>query len=92
MSIKYNKLCSSNIIKRKYFLRLFDSPSKQSVDALIEKENIHVNMIKQGVCVLVKMSNSKQDYIYLGNALSAIDDGEVKIMFFNSMDYTANQI
>lgn len=68
------------------------STSKQSDDALIEKENIHVSKIKQGVCVLVKMSSSKQDYIYLGKALSEVeDDGEVKIMFFKSMDHTATK-
>ncbi|CAH0558569.1 unnamed protein product [Brassicogethes aeneus] len=68
------------------------STSKQSDDALIEKENIHINKIKQGVCVLVKMSSSKQDYIYLGKALSEVeDDGEVKIMFFKSMDHTATK-
>lgn len=59
-------------------------------DALIEKENIHINKIKHGVCVLVKVSSSKHDYVYLGKVLSEVeDDGEVKIMFFRSVDDTA---
>lgn len=66
--------------------------SKQNDDALIEKENIHVNKIKLGVCVLVKISTLKQDYVYLGKALSEVEeDGEVKIMFFRSIDHTATK-
>ncbi|CAG4942850.1 unnamed protein product [Parnassius apollo] len=63
-------------------------------DALIEKENIHIVKIKHGVCVLVKVSTlTRQDYIYLGKVLSEVeDDGEVKIMFFRSMDDTAKKI
>ena len=59
---------------------------------MIEKENIHVSKIKQGVCVLVQISSLKQNYIYLGKALSEVEeDGEVKIMFFKSIDNTATK-
>lgn len=59
---------------------------------MIEKENIHINKIKHGVCVLVKVSSSKHDYVYLGKVLSEVeDDGEVKIMFFRSVDDTAKK-
>lgn len=68
------------------------STSRGDNDALIEKENIHANKIKQGVCVLVKVSSLKQDYVYLGKALSEVqEDGEVKIMFFKSIDDTATK-
>lgn len=37
---------------------------------------------------MIKISTSKQDYTCLGKALSEVeDDGEVKIMFFKSMDH-----
>lgn len=68
------------------------STSKLSEDALIKNKNFYVNKIKEGVCVLVKMSSSKQGYIYLGKASSEVKDNskfKVKIMFLKSMDYIA---
>lgn len=66
--------------------------SSSNNNALIEKENIHVSKIRKGVHVLVKVSSSKQDYVYLGMALSDVeDDGEVKIMFFKSIDDTGKK-
>lgn len=44
------------------------------------------------MCVLVKVSGLKQDYIYLGKVLSEVeDDGDVKIMFFKAIDDTATK-
>lgn len=68
------------------------STSRRNNDTLIEKENIHVNKIKHGVCVLVKVSSLKQEYVYLGKALTEVEeDGDVKIMFFKSIDDTATK-
>ncbi|CAH0397863.1 unnamed protein product [Chilo suppressalis] len=74
--------------------RSFDQPglSKEKKDNndLIEKENIHPSKVKAGVYILVKICSSKNEYIYLGKALSEVDDdGEVKIVYLKSVDDTA---
>lgn len=57
---------------------------------MIEKENIHINKIQQGVFVLVTFSSWKQDYVYVTKASSDVEeDGEVEIMFLKSTNDTA---
>lgn len=61
-------------------------------DILIEKENIHANKTKLGMWILVKVRSLQQDYIYLGKALTVVDNaGGVNIMFFKSVDDTATK-
>ncbi|KAL3287248.1 hypothetical protein HHI36_001724 [Cryptolaemus montrouzieri] len=60
---------------------------------LIDKENIHPSKITEGVHVLVKVSSVKnKHYTYLGVAKSEVDEeGEVKIMFYKTVDDTGRQ-
>lgn len=59
---------------------------------LIEKENVHPLKISDGVHVLVKVSSVKDKYYtYLGVAKSQEEEGEVKIMFYKTVDSTGKR-
>nr|CAI5836576.1 unnamed protein product [Callosobruchus analis] len=62
--------------------------SHANEEYLNNKESLHPNNISEGVHVLVKLSGGKNRYYtYLGKALSSVEeDGDVKIMFFKSVD------
>lgn len=64
------------------------SVSNRHEKDLIEKENVHPSKVFMEVYVLVKViSNKDKSYCYLGVAQSGVDEeGEVKIMFFKSVD------
>nr|CAI5848865.1 unnamed protein product [Callosobruchus analis] len=62
--------------------------SHANEECLNNKESLHPNNISEGVYVLVKLFGGKNKYYtYLGKALSSVEeDGDVKIMFFKSVD------